>query len=755
MNLFSKIGMALDAFRASSPQDSREDFAEEVRVIDAGGMEGRTVPAHVAAWLSGYGESGGKLSDPYNLSPWVSSAIKHITGPIASVDLQFSVTGPAGVVELDDAALTAFWQRPAKGLARDNRLSRYDVIEATSGWMCLAGEFFWVLDDTWLAARSAIRNPFLIVRPDKMRPILEGCELIGWQFVDGGGASHALIPDQVISSRFWNPSNDFRGSAPMDSAKMAAEADYASARFWKSLAESNGDLGETIIAPNGITPEQEEQLKMVLRRKRAAAKAGRYEPLFVVGDVKTQAPNIQSPDASAVTQRLQNRHEVYIAFGVPPSFAEVTASYSIGSASDRYKLIEETCMPLAAKIAEAVETISSRLLGRTVSAKFNFDDHSTMQQVRGERIEAGRKMHERGMPWNMVSDYLNLGLKPFPGWDKAWLPFNLQEVAADAKDQKPEASKEPKADAGVKVFEELEELLRGCPAHPKKAGTATRAADAAGPEWQRHMKFRAPYVKRIRVIVEAACFQARKETLAKIDAAASADKAIRAGAFDFIFDLVDFIVGIEEPVMNVIVNAYTDAGADLVENELPAPDAPDEDAPEQSPLIIPADPAGLNRLQSRRNYIKDASEEIWTDIRDTLDEGIQAGESYEKLAERVRTAFNGISKEKAMRIAVTETSIAMESGRNDAMIAAGVQWKQWITSDDDRVRDTHVKLHRSRVRMDKPWIVGGAKMMHPCDPNGPAKEIINCRCIHGPSQPPVDSTLDDVEGNNPDLQIPF
>lgn len=754
MNLFSKIGMVLDAFRAPEPQDVRQTGAVEARVIGGEAVEGRTLPAHVAAWLSGYGETGGKLSDPYNLSPWVSSAIKHITGPIASVDLQFSVTGPAGVVELDDAALTAFWQRPAKGVAKNSRLSRYDVIEATAGWMCLSGEFFWILDDTWLPARSAIRNPLLIARPDKMRPIMEGGELIGWQFVDGGGRSFPLIPDQVISSRFWNPCDDLRGSAPMDSAKMAAEADYASARFWKSLAESNGDLGETIIAPNGITPEQEEQLKMVLRRKRAAAKAGRYEPLFVVGDVKTQAPNIQSPDASAVTQRLQNRHEVYIAFGVPPSFAEVTASYSIGSASDRYKLIEETCMPLAAKIAEAVETVSTRFLGRTVSARFNFDDHSTMQQVRGERIEAGRKMHERGMPWNMVSDYLNLGLKPFPGWDKAWLPFNLQEVKAADLAAKPTTITEPAADPGVKVFEDLEELLRGCPAHPvKSAGPVRRAyMDKA---WERQMNVRAPYVKRIRVIVEAACFQARKETLAKLSAAASADKAIRAGAFDFIFDLVDFITGITEPVMEVIVSAYTDAGVDLVENELPAPDAPEDDAPEDSPLIIPADPAGLNRLQARKNFIKDASEEIWTDIRDTLDEGIQVGESYEKLAERVRTAFNGISKEKAMRIAVTETSIAFESGRHDAMIAAGVQWKQWITSDDDRVRDTHVKLHLKRVAIDKPFIVGGAEMMHPCDPNGPAKEIIRCRCIHGPSQPPAEPTMDDIEGNNPDLEIPF
>lgn len=728
MNLFSRVFSLF----SGAAQESREAIAEEART-----------PGQLAAWLSGLGLNDGSLKDPYGTSPWVSRAIKHIAGPISQVGLDFYQETPAGKVEIHDPAMEEFWNRPAKSptkrSGRYGRLSRYDLIEATVGWLSLEGEFFWLLDDTWNTPNGA-KSPLIIARPDRMRPILENGELLGWDFRDASGRSFPLIPDNVISSRFWNPNDDLRGLAPMDAAEMAAQADYASARFWKSLAESNGDLGETVIAPNGVTPEQQEQIKMMLRRKREAAKKGKYLPSFFVGDVKTEAAKIQSPDASAVSQRLQNRHEVFIAFGVPPSFAEVTASYSVGSASDRYKLIEETCMPIAAKIAEAIEMVEERRSGMIVCCEFDFDDHSTMQQVRSERIESGRKLHERGVPWSVISDHLNLGLKAFPGWDKAWLPFNLQEVSGPMSEVGGMETP-PVEDSGVKVFEELEELLKGCPCHDVSGqGPVVRGQkdEKRAMRWEQLMRTRAPYVKKIRVVVDRALFEARKETLANIAAAAEANKAVRAGAFDFIFDLGRFIEMLVEPIFRILTESYQEAGAELLKDDMGS----------EEPFTV--DPAGVARLQARKNFIQDAGQEMWELTRNSLEEGVTEGESFDKLAARVRETFNGMSKERSMRIAVTEIGIAFESGRHDAMIQAGAEWKQWLTSEDDRVRLSHWALNGKSVPIDEPFNVGGVPMMFPCDPNGTPAEIINCRCVHGPVSSP-----ENPEGINNDPTVPF
>lgn len=723
MTLFPRLRAA---FKTLTDRTDRSDPTDQQR--SAGALQ---------AFVAGVEDNGGAgLRDPYNLSPWVSRAIKHIAGPIAQVELEFHESAGGGEVEIADPMLSAFWNAPAKGLGTKGRLSRFDTIEATVGWLCLRGEFFWILDDTWLV-NSAAKSPFVIARPDRMRAVTDDGELVGWSYTDATGWRHDIIADQVITSRFWNPADEIRGSAPMTSAQQAAESDYAAGRYWKSLSESNGDRGETVIAPNGISPEQEAQVVRALRAKRAASKRGKFQPMFLVGDLKTEDAKIAAPDAASVTQRLQSRHEVYIAFGVPPSFAEVTASYSIGSASDRFKLIEETCMPVAAKIAEACETVASRMLrGRRVSASFCFDDHSTMQQVRAERIEAGRKLHERGVPWDVVSQHLKLDLPPFPGSDKAWLPFNLQPVAAAAV---PEAAAEPEP---MKCYEELEALLR-CPCHGGKKSDGSDRSDKTAARWQRHMKTRAPHVKRMRAIVDKAIFQARKDTLAKISAAAKMGDASRAGAFDFLFDLVDFLKVLVKPMFAASTDAYAAAGQDLIDNELPNYAEP----------FISTDPVGLELLRQRENFVKDAGTDMWAEIRDQLDDGLDAGESFDKLADRIRSRFNDMSKERAMRIAVTETGIAFESARNAAMVQAGIQWKEWLTSEDDRVRDTHAKADGKRVPIDEPFEIGGYKLMHPCDPAGPPAEIINCRCVHGPASAPPDPS--DIEGNNPTTPIPF
>lgn len=719
MNLFSRV---LSVF-PGIPRTFRDDHAGETRSA-----------ANLAAWLSDWNQSNGELQDPYNTSPWVSRAIKHIAGPIAQVDLKFY----QNEMEIEDMERAAFWNRPAKGCGVGQRLSRFDLIEATVGWLCLKGGFFWVLDDTWLRP-GGIKSPLLIARPNRIKPIIDDGEFIGWQF-QTARSMESLIPDQVIHSHFWNPVDDFNGSAPMSSAKLAAEADHAAARYWKNLAEANGDLGETIIAPNGISAEQEEQIKIMLRRKREAAKKGKYMPSFFVGDIKTEDSKIKSPDAGSAAQRLANRHEVYIAFGVPASFAEVTASYSVGSASDRYKLIEETCMPIAAKIAEAIEEVERRRTGVSVSAAFYFDDHSTMQQVRAERLKAGTELHARGVPWNIISDHLNLGLQPFAGWDKAWLPMALVEVDGP-ETQEPEMEETP--EEPVKVFEELEQLLKGCPQHPTSTiEHRTPNVEKRIAKWERLMKSRAPYVKKVRVLVDKAIFEARRETLAKLAAAEAAEQAERSGAFDFLFDLTQFLTNLVEPMIKVLVSSYGTAGGELLADEMGSVEA-----------FIDPDINGILRLRARENYIKDAGIEMWEDVRGSLEDGIQKGESYKKLAERVRATFNDMSKTRAMRIAVTETSIAFEQGRHDAMIQAGAEWKEWLTSQDDRVRLTHYGLDGKRVPMAEPFIVGGFPMMFPCDPNGPPSEIINCRCVHGPADSPENP--DDIEGNNPDLQIPF
>jgi len=54
--------------------------------------------------------------------------------------------------------------------------------------------------------------------------------------------------------------------------------------------------------------------------------------------------------------------------------------------------------------------------------------------------------------------------------------------------------------------------------------------------------------------------------------------------------------------------------------------------------------------------------------------------------------------------------------------------KRWRSRNDERTRSSHRAADGQTVGIDAPFTVGGAQLMYPGDPAGPAEEIFGCRC---------------------------
>lgn len=677
------------------------------------------------------------LSRPYANSVWVSRAIKHCSGPIEAVPLVITRDRRGGDQLVDDPKLTTWLERPAK--TRGGQMTWEDFIQATIGWLKLRGEAFWVMDDTWLV-RGATRSPLILARPDQMREILDDDRALkGWLYTDAAGIRNVLIPEQVAQIKSWNPYDDIRGLAEWEAAKIAAQADYAQGMFARNLAENNGDRGPYVIGKDGTaSPEQIAQITSMLRQKRERGRNGDFRAVFLSGNVDVKEPSLQSVDAAYVAQRLENRHEIYVAFGVPPSFADVTASYSIGSASDRYRMIEDTCMPLATKLAGALEQVIGLWYDdqQTYFAEFDFDEHSTLQQVRSERIEAAGKVVDRGMPWKDASDYFRLKLPRFRGDEIGRVPFNLQEIGADELPEDPPAKEKVRSAAEElnDLFQRRNVVATRVPAQGKAATNAT---------WARIHRARAPWEKRFKSRIRRHLMEARRQTLAKIDAAAAAEgKAVAktADPLSLIFDLAPWLKGWTGGLSEIVRNAIETAGGEIWTDELHRDD----------PLTMPAAEVQV-AIANRENRIRNAGTQIWEQIRDELQAGIDAGDTMQDLANRMRRAFNGIDQSRANTIAVTETTVAYETGRDIAMRTAGVQWSQWLSAGDGRERHTHLMANEQIREVGVPFDVGGYQMQFPGDPAGPGQEVINCRCVRIAVAGPDGG---DIEGNEND-EIPY
>ncbi len=94
-------------------------------------------------------------------------------------------------------------------------------------------------------------------------------------------------------------------------------------------------------------------------------------------------------------------------------------------------------------------------------------------------------------------------------------------------------------------------------------------------------------------------------------------------------------------------------------------------------------------FRKRAKLIKDINNTTFKKIKTSLSEGINNGETMKELAGRIENVFGEAKGSRAMKIARTETNAALNSGHHEAMRQADRERHEWITSHDEKVRDTH------------------------------------------------------------------
>lgn len=130
-------------------------------------------------------------------------------------------------------------------------------------------------------------------------------------------------------------------------------------------------------------------------------------------------------------------------------------------------------------------------------------------------------------------------------------------------------------------------------------------------------------------------------------------------------------------------------------------------------------------LIKRENKLKDVPQEIYDDIKERLEEAAREGGSEADMADAVREAFDQTYEGRAETVARTETGSVYGAANNESIAQAGYNFRRWLSASDDFVRPSHQEVNGEIVAVGEPYSNG---LMHPCDPDGPPEEVINCRC---------------------------
>lgn len=117
-------------------------------------------------------------------------------------------------------------------------------------------------------------------------------------------------------------------------------------------------------------------------------------------------------------------------------------------------------------------------------------------------------------------------------------------------------------------------------------------------------------------------------------------------------------------------------------------------------------------------------------IRDLVVQGLDEGLSVDAIGKRIRERTIPMSRLRGHVIARTETKFASSWANDTAARESGLELqKEWASSLDERARESHVEADGQRVGMNEQFSVGGYLLDYPGDANGPAEEVIMCRCV--------------------------
>jgi len=137
-----------------------------------------------------------------------------------------------------------------------------------------------------------------------------------------------------------------------------------------------------------------------------------------------------------------------------------------------------------------------------------------------------------------------------------------------------------------------------------------------------------------------------------------------------------------------------------------------------------------------RQHVFEASEHtlnrMKSDVMETITESYDEGLGIDDTVEEIRDHFEMMEDYELERIARTEVVGHQNEGRFLTEEELGVEYHQWWTAEDERVRGLdpndvadHVIMHGEIVRVGDEFSNG---LLHPGDHGGPIEEWINCRC---------------------------
>lgn len=601
---------------------------------------------------------------------WVFVAVDKVAKAVAAVRFKVMKYERNGDdEEVFDGAMVDFLDAPAVDFTGK------DFIYLDTAYKELTGNAFWeLLPGTKVA-------PLI---PTAVRPKLLGQKLVGFKYHDGL-KDRDLRLDQVLHDRYVDPRKPYWGVGKLEKiARWVDTSSYAN-EFLRLFFINGAQFGGFIKTEE----ESEERIKLIkagLANDHTGVQNSHKIAVLPRG-AEYQGATANMSDMQYRELDEQYRDKILAGFGVPKTLVGFTTDVNRASAeASEYIFAKYTVKPVVDDFLEFLNTKVAPLLDP--SGKFYF----ACDEFVPENVEAKLKERELALnkqPYKTVNEIrAEEGLPPVANGDTI---YSTPGIAIGEKPPAPIGNPAQKAKVvprRSRGFERKELMLDGIVAK------VAEIAAQIDPDEESHKSFVSRVDAHEKLIAgKVRDFNNRQER----EVVMNVNRLTKAVATHDLFDMdaeVGVLIDFVGPLLKGLLTEQ--AVAEYLAQEFAG--------------TFNTGASSLDRIVelAAKRLAHSYNDTTATLLKDALNDGLGAGESFGQLAERVRGVYAFSDSVRAEAVARTEAFYIANEGSREAYRQSGVvKSVRWYTAEDERVCEFCGPMHGRVVKVTETFFKKG------------------------------------------------
>ncbi len=554
-------------------------------------------------------------------------------------------------------------------------ITKDEFVEMTVLHMELAGEAFWyvIRNGAGVPIELWPLMPYLVQIKKSATKFIES-----YVYITPSGKPMVIEPDDIIHHKYMNPNDLYRGMSVVQAAARAIDTD-SHAADWNRNFFYNSAVPDLVLEADGtLSDETFERLKNEWDGKYAGTDNSHKTAILEEG-LKVNVLGLAQRDMEFLEGRKFNRDQILALFRVSGAILGIQENSNRATAeSAEYVFAKRVIKPKMMRLTNRItEDLASQFDEKLV---LGFCD-----PVPEDKEYILKSKTASLNSWKTINEVrAEDGDDPIDGGETLYMPINLAPLGAPEppKEEPPEdTGDEPPTEESKLIIEQNQQILREVEGLKKKGLYKSHdEREQIGEAFNQvvvkiAMGYEVLFLRTTRSLFD----KQKKVVLRNFKKRYNAEKGMRPTVAKAI-DLVDLI--------------ETDKAREAFYKGLtPLMRATVKDVGSESLLLVGSsgfdidDPNVVKFFETRGNRIAtDINAETDKQLRKSLSEGINAGESIDDLTARIEDIYGAAAGYRAERIARSEMIKASGFAQDEAWQQSGVvEAKEWFTAKDERV----------------------------------------------------------------------